>query len=283
LFLQRSLVLHQILSKWESGMKKIFLACLISLFGTSMVHAATAQDYISAGNQFYQAKDLNKAVLYYKAAVQMDPNNAAAHQSLGSAYYGLGQKPEALAEYQKSLAINPNNPQLSSFVQTLQAQVGSTPSMPGMGGTTPSSASSAAKNLEVDPMAGIALGGGAGMGIGGGVSGYYLLDKSLGIGASVGFYSFSSVSLTSIDVMASGKYYFQGDSLKPYILLGLGMSMLSSGGLSTSNPVVAGGGGIKLSLGGELMAFAEAKYCSIFSSVGSGSYEPIGAGLSFNF
>lgn len=263
-------------------MKKIFLACLISLFGTSVVHAATAQDYIAAGNQFYQAKDLNKAVLYYKAAVQMDPNNAAAHQSLGSAYYGLGQKPEALAEYQKALAINPNNPQLSSFVQTLQAQVGSTPSMPGMGGTTPSSSSST-KNLEINPMAGIALGGGAGMGMGGGVSGYYLLDKSLGIGASLGLYMFSSVSLTAIEALASGKYYFQGDSLKPYIIVGLGMSMLSDSAGSVSNPMIQAGGGIKLSLGGELMAFAEAKYCSIFSSLGSGSYEPIDAGLSFNF
>ena len=264
-------------------MKKALLVCLLLVFGASVVHAATAQEYINAGNTFYQARDLNKAVLYYKAAVQMDPNSAVAHQSLGSAYYGLGQKADALAEYQKALSINPNNPQLSSFVQTLQAQVGSGPGLPGMGGTSPSSSSASAKNLEINPMAGIALGGGAGMGMGGGVSGYYLIDKSLGIGASVGFYMFSSVSVTAIDAMLSGKYYFSGDSLKPYILLGAGMSMLSSGSASASNPVFAGGAGIKMSLGGELMAFAEAKYCMIMASVGTADYEPIDLGLSFNF
>ena len=77
--------------------------------------AQTANQYIEAGNQFYASKDYAKAVQYYQAAAQMDPNSAAAFQGLGNSQYSQGQNAEALASYQKALAINPNNTQLSKI------------------------------------------------------------------------------------------------------------------------------------------------------------------------
>ncbi len=79
--------------------------------------AITAQQYLEAGSKFYSSKDMSKAIESYKKALQIEPNNAIAHQSLGNAYYVSGQKAAALAEYQKALVLNPNNPKLTSFVQ----------------------------------------------------------------------------------------------------------------------------------------------------------------------
>jgi tetratricopeptide (TPR) repeat protein len=259
--------------------KNIWLVLFLALSGSAFA-AATSQQYLDAGNQFYRAKDMSKAVQYYKAAIQVDPNNAAAHQSLGSAYYSMGQKSEALAEYQKALAINPNNPQLSSFVQTLQSQgVAPSASYP-----SASPSSSSAKSLEINLGLGVASGGGSGMGIGGGASGYFLLDKSLGIGGALGAYMFSpypGYSLMAIEALVSGKYYFDGQGIKPYLLAGVGMSMLSDSSVSVSNPVVQGGVGASLDLGGGLTAFGELKYSYIISPLGVGSYIPINIGLSF--
>src|SRR5271154_1276227 len=105
--------------------KAVLLTILVLLLSKNVFSAATSEQYLAAGNTLYQQKDYQKAVLYYKAAVQVDPSNALAYQRLGNTYYLLGQKQDALTAYQHALAINPNNPQLSNFVQALQAQLGS--------------------------------------------------------------------------------------------------------------------------------------------------------------
>src|SRR5690349_19796451 len=104
-------------------LENFVLGLLIFSTSTSMALAqgATAGQYIAAGNQFYTAKDYAKAVQYYKYATTLDPNSAAAYQGLGNSYYGLGQRSDALAAYDKALQINPNNPQLASFDQSLRA------------------------------------------------------------------------------------------------------------------------------------------------------------------
>jgi hypothetical protein len=102
-------------------MKK--LPWLIPLFLAAFPCALSAQTgpapYLAAGNQAYAAKDYGTALLNYQAAVQSDPKSAAAHQGLGTVYYVQGQKDQALAEFQASLRLDPNNPALASFVQTM--------------------------------------------------------------------------------------------------------------------------------------------------------------------
>jgi len=308
--------------------KAILLIILVLLFSENVFSAATSDQYLAAGNTLYQQKDYQKAVLYYKAAVQVDPGNAIAFQRLGNTYYLLGQKSDALTAYQHALAINPNNPQLTNFVQALQAQLGSgVPAAPAV--SRPSY--TVEKNMEINAGLGVADGGyGSSLGIGGTGSVYFKLDKNLWLGGSLGVYDFGysavttspsylfngsgyvtgtstetdSDTLLAIEILASGKYYFDGQGLKPYIVGGVGLSMLSLSYTSTTatsypgytssntstttsvsgsamNPMVQGGAGLLLSLGPGLNLFGEVKYSLVISSGGSGSYIPVNVGLSF--
>ncbi len=104
-----------------------------SVFALSVLIAVTvqAQDqssaYYQAGNTLYGQKNYDMAIRYYQAAVQVNPQMWQADQGLGNCYYAKGDKVNALASYQKALDINPNNPGLSNFVQTLRAQVPAAP------------------------------------------------------------------------------------------------------------------------------------------------------------
>ena len=92
----------------------------------------TVADYYQAGLQLFNAKDYVKAVQYFSAALSLDPNNTASLQGRANCYYSLGQYQDALNDYEKVQAIAPS-PQLSQFIQAVQAKVG--PASPASGGT----------------------------------------------------------------------------------------------------------------------------------------------------
>jgi tetratricopeptide (TPR) repeat protein len=110
--------------------KIVFLFMSILFSGSSIISAAATSDqYLAAGDQFYEAKDFNKALSYYKAAVQADPQNWKAYQSLGSCEYGMGQRENAINDFQTSLNIHPQNPPLQNLVKQL-SQTGTSPVHP---------------------------------------------------------------------------------------------------------------------------------------------------------
>ena len=90
----------------------------------------TVADYYQAGLQLFNAKDYVKAVQYFSAALSLDPNNTASLQGRANCYYSLGQYQDALNDYEKVQAIAPS-PQLSQFIQAVQAKVG--PASPASG------------------------------------------------------------------------------------------------------------------------------------------------------
>src|SRR6202789_2729725 len=109
------------------------ITILISAFSSTVqvqAQGASAYQYVANGQQLLNQKNFTQAAQYYYAAIKLDPNNAAAYQGLGTCYYMGGRKQDALTFYQRSLSIQPNNPQLSQFVQSLQSQL-STASAPG--------------------------------------------------------------------------------------------------------------------------------------------------------
>ncbi|HTA77410.1 MAG TPA: tetratricopeptide repeat protein [bacterium] len=75
---------------------------------------------IAMGNQAMAAKDYNGAVQYYQSAVNSNPT-AGAYQGLGTAYYFLGQKDQAISAYEKALQLNPSDTKLSGFINKLKA------------------------------------------------------------------------------------------------------------------------------------------------------------------
>ena len=88
---------------------------------------AGADQYRAAGDKFFAAKDYAKAYQYYAYAAKMNPNDAAALKGVGSCLYMHGKKTEALAYYEKSLALNPADTQLAAFAQKLKATLGAAP------------------------------------------------------------------------------------------------------------------------------------------------------------
>jgi hypothetical protein len=79
-------------------------------------------DNIAAGNQAYKSKDYKKAEQYYQAATQQDPQSAKAFEGMGDCEFMLGNKAEALKDFERSLALDPSNNPLSQYIQTLKNQ-----------------------------------------------------------------------------------------------------------------------------------------------------------------
>ncbi len=70
-------------------------------------------DQIEAYNQFAitaaQAQLWNEAVFRWKQVIDVDPENAKAYNNLGVAYEALGNIDEAVAAYQHSTELEPDN------------------------------------------------------------------------------------------------------------------------------------------------------------------------------
>jgi len=280
----------------------MFLCC-VGLTGAGF--AQTAAQYLEAGNQTYAAKDYAKAVQYYQAAAQLDPNSAAAYQGLGNSQYSQGQDSAALASYEKALALNPNNAQLSTFVQSLRAKVGAAPAgstavpAPATGAAASPAAGSSSGKLEMDLSGGLALGSGT-TGFGGALGVFAPLGGDFSVGGQVSYFTFSSgasgggnsvsASDNFLEVLVLGKYRFGGTGFRPYLLGGAGMAMVmesvtvGSASISASqmDPMIGLGGGAEFSAGPGMNIFVQGLYSMVLVTGGSSSYEPIEAGVNFN-
>jgi superkiller protein 3 len=65
--------------------------------------------YFSAGLQEYQRKDLSKALIAFRTAVQCDPRLVQAHLAIADIYFERGNEGEALAALLQALQIEPKN------------------------------------------------------------------------------------------------------------------------------------------------------------------------------
>lgn len=100
--------------------KKIGFVLSLLLMSSAVVWGQVTSDvYYQWGNKLYGQGNYDLCIKYYKAAIQVDPQNWKAYQALGSCEYRLGQKDGALRDYNQSLAINPNNPGLQNFVNQI--------------------------------------------------------------------------------------------------------------------------------------------------------------------
>src|SRR5208283_5179808 len=64
---------------------------------------------LKLANFLYDQKQYSKAIEWYQRALELDPKNVNARTDLGTAYFYLGRPQDALREYDKSLAINPQH------------------------------------------------------------------------------------------------------------------------------------------------------------------------------
>ncbi len=103
----------------------LILGMSVSLEVPYALHAqlATPAEDIATANQLYATQNYTQAGQYYYSAIKLDPTSAAAYQGLGDCYYFTGRKADALTCFQKALSLQPNNPQLGQFVQSLKANL----------------------------------------------------------------------------------------------------------------------------------------------------------------
>ncbi|HTA75588.1 MAG TPA: tetratricopeptide repeat protein [bacterium] len=108
--------------------KKIAILLFLFLISFTLVSAAATSDaYYQAGNKLYAQGNYDLCIKYYKAAIQVDPQNWKAYQALGSCEYHMGKSDDAIRDFNQSLAINPNNPPLQGFVNKISASASAPP------------------------------------------------------------------------------------------------------------------------------------------------------------
>ena len=277
--------------------------------------------FLTEGNKQYLAKDYAGALKSYQAAVNADPNDAAAYQGIGNCNIALGLKGEALAAYQKSLQLKPNNPSLSDMVQRLQQQPQATPVSSGQAAAKPKELKP--KTIEIELEGGIGISsdlsirGTYSAPMGSGAVLYYL-SPQVRIGVSGSYFAYThsyytlipaydyDLKISFLNILAVGKYDFGWDRFRPFILAGAGLSTytvstkitstqhnpdgsiasvtnISNGTVSASYPVLEGGLGIEYVLTDDFNLFAQGRYDLILVSNGSIFMAPIEGGINFSF
>jgi tetratricopeptide (TPR) repeat protein/transglutaminase-like putative cysteine protease len=78
--------------------------------------SAAAADHFRRGWELHEKGDLDGAIGEYRAALQLNPNDAQTHSNLGLVLKGKGDMDGAIAEYRAALQLNPNDAQTHSHL-----------------------------------------------------------------------------------------------------------------------------------------------------------------------
>jgi len=88
------------------------LACLIALAALACQNdAERAAEHAKKGNALLEEKKWDEAVIEFKNATQLLPNDAAAHYGLAKAYLGRKEPRNAYWELEETVRLNPNDVQ----------------------------------------------------------------------------------------------------------------------------------------------------------------------------
>lgn len=106
------------------NVSKVFIPVIsILLLSAGMLAAADAASYLNAGIKAIKAKQYDKAVQYLSYSAKTQPSSNA-YYYLGYAYYGKGDKANALSSFQQALKLNPNNAAAKQMVAKLSGGSG---------------------------------------------------------------------------------------------------------------------------------------------------------------
>jgi Flp pilus assembly protein TadD len=115
---------------WEAGMKALKIVIGIVVIAAAGYYVYHKGQQLAAGRLNNEAVALLDADRFADAlekllpARRKDPANASVWKNLGIAYEGLGRVPEAIAAYERSLALRPNQPEIRSNVDLLKSRGG---------------------------------------------------------------------------------------------------------------------------------------------------------------
>ena len=85
------------------------LLCLMLSGCVGLRDASQTEAYNRFAIKAAQAQLWNEAVFRWKQVINIDPEDAKAHNNLGVAYEALGNMEEAIASYQRAAELEPSN------------------------------------------------------------------------------------------------------------------------------------------------------------------------------
>lgn len=92
--------------------RTVLLAALLLLTGVAVGcqdSTAKLQEHLSRGETYFEEEKFAEAIIEYKSALQIDPNQAEAHWGLARAYLGERKLREAFWELQETVRLDPAN------------------------------------------------------------------------------------------------------------------------------------------------------------------------------
>lgn len=91
--------------------------------GASQANSQELFQYYQSGVSLYESGQYNEALSYFNYCTQADPSMWQAHQYIGITYYGLDRHREALEAFQKAAQINPRDPGIREWVDSLRQTI----------------------------------------------------------------------------------------------------------------------------------------------------------------
>ena len=85
------------------------LVLMVLFLVVGISYAQTDEEYYNKGIEYSEQGKLKEAIAEFKKALAINPNHAEAHYYLGALYDFKAMFKEAIAEYKKAIAINPNH------------------------------------------------------------------------------------------------------------------------------------------------------------------------------
>ena len=80
-----------------------------ALIRIARLYAFSTRKCGALGYQLFRAKKFDDAIRIFQLNIEAYPKSANTYDSLGEAYMDAGDKPQAIANYEKSLQLNPKN------------------------------------------------------------------------------------------------------------------------------------------------------------------------------
>ena len=101
---------------------KISKIIILFVISTVTLFAGNVEDLMKEGNQYYQAKEYDKAIEKYNEVLDNNYESQYLYYNLGNAYYRNGQIGYAILNYERGLKLNPDDEDLLYNLSIVKAR-----------------------------------------------------------------------------------------------------------------------------------------------------------------
>ena len=75
----------------------------------------SATFYLDIGDTYYKLREHDRAIPYFKRAIQLNPSHTSAHMLLGMSYWALKRIDDARVHFEKTLELEPDHSQAAQI------------------------------------------------------------------------------------------------------------------------------------------------------------------------